>query len=102
MNIPSIENMISMHDLRSFTDQKSEYESIISFIESGDFFLQESEPELMISYLFLIEKALKGIGITLGSRQNEKVIKGIWNVLLKFWVDGPKDSEFEGIYPGIS
>lgn len=43
----------------------------------------------MISYIFLIEKALKQIGTPLSSKQNQKIIKGIWNLINKFWIDTP-------------
>ena len=50
-----------MQELASF-DRYSEYDSIVSFVESNEFLLLESEPDLMVSYLFLIQKVLKSLG----------------------------------------
>ena len=41
----------------------------------------------MLSYLVLVERALNNLGLKLSSKQNEKVIKGVWNLVVKYWKD---------------
>jgi len=41
----------------------------------------------MLSFLFLVQKTFKMIGVQLSAKQRDKVIKGIWNIAVKYWKD---------------
>ena len=89
-NIPSIENMLSYHDLKEMEDKFSfDSGSLLSFNECISYRVVENQPEIMLTYVVLVEKALSNLGLTLSKRQNEKVFKGVWNIVNKYW----KDSE---------
>ena len=82
--------MVSYQELKEI-EEKFSYDSgsMLSFNECISYRVMESEPELMLTYMVLVEKALTNLGLTLSKRQNEKVFKGVWNLVSKYW----KDSE---------
>ena len=47
----------------------------------------EDQPDLMLNYLVLLERSFMKMPVKLSSAQNEKVVKGIWNLCIKFWED---------------
>ena len=61
------------------------------------YLLIESEPDLMLSYMCLVEKALSKLGMTLSPKQNEKLLKGVWNIVLKFWSDDFEDCQYPNL-----
>lgn len=52
-------------------------------------FLRESQPELMLNFVYLVEKATKNLNYIFSSTQNQILMLGIWNILLKYWSDHP-------------
>lgn len=51
----------------------------------------------MLSYMCLVEKALSKLGMTLSPKQNEKLLKGVWNIVLKFWSDDFEDCQYPNL-----
>lgn len=45
----------------------------------------------------MIEKAISNIGMSLSPKQNEKLVQGIWNLLIKFEFDNTSDLQYESI-----
>lgn len=41
----------------------------------------------MLTFLFLVKKVIKLINIPLSIKQRDKIIKGIWNIMIKYWKD---------------
>jgi hypothetical protein len=88
MNIPSIERIVvSKKELSSFGKGAKDRSGSNLSIESPSYCVFESEPDLMLSYVCLIERAMNGLGTVLPPSQNRKLAKGVWNLLMKFWWD---------------
>lgn len=51
----------------------------------------------MLNYLCLVEKAVHNLGISLSANQNEKLVKGVWNVVVKFWSDYSEDWQYSNL-----
>lgn len=52
----------------------------------------------MLSYICLVEKAIQKLGISLSHRQNDKLVKGVWNLVVKYWLDDLEENQ----YPDLS
>jgi hypothetical protein len=86
-NIPSIERIVmSRKELNSLSKEDDHGGSDLS-IDSPSYCVLESEPELMLSYVCLIERAMKELGTALSPKQNGVLAKGVWNLLIKYWWD---------------
>ena len=96
-NIPSIENLISQNHLKSRRDLDS-WGSCISFEDNPSYLLIDDEPDILLNYLVILERAFNQMPVKLSSKQNELAIKGLWNLCLKFW-DELSDAE---VYEGIT
>ena len=57
----------------------------------------EDQPDLMLNYLIVLEKAFLKFPVKLSAKQNEKVVKGLWNLCIKFWEDDAEDKLYEGV-----
>jgi len=47
----------------------------------------------------LVEKAIQKLGIVLSHKQNEKLLKGVWNLVVKYWSD---ELDEQNQYPDLS
>lgn len=47
----------------------------------------------------LVEKAIQKLGIVLSHNQNEKLLKGVWNLVVKYWSD---ELDEQNQYPDLS
>ncbi len=53
----------------------------------------------MLAYMCLVEKAIQKLGIVLSHKQNEKLLKGVWNLVVKYWSD---ELDEQNQYPDLS
>ena len=51
----------------------------------------------MLNYVYLVQKALNNLGFPLSNCQNEILMLGVWNILLKYWSDHSEEMNYPAL-----
>ena len=77
--------MISIQNIGSTQEIESDYGSCFSIDEAYSFIVLDDQLDIMITFLVLLEKTFASLGCSLTKKQNKLLIKGVWNICMKFY-----------------